>query len=286
VGSVWVSGEPLWSTDLANDPRALKRSHSLDTSLKAALDFPIVAEGRTIGVFALSSREPRPPDARLLRSVYAIGTHVGQFLQRKHAEAVLRESEARFRSLTSLSSDWYWEQDAEYRFVDMTSDLHRRTGVSSLAHIGKRRWDLAAPNMSEADWTAHRAIVEAHQPFKDLQLCRVAEDGSLHWVTISGEPMFDADGTFKGYRGIGKDITDRKREERLLALEHAVTRSLAEAESAAAAIIAVIRAICESEGWECGRYLQVDESAGVMRFSDYWCAPGRRSSGSSRASAT
>jgi diguanylate cyclase (GGDEF)-like protein/PAS domain S-box-containing protein len=273
VGCVWESGEPLWSTDLANDPRALKRSHSLDTDLRAALDFPVIAEGRTIGVLAFSTRQAREPDQRLLRAVHAIGTQIGQFLQRKRAEAVLRESEARFRSLTSLSSDWYWEQDEEYRFVDMTLEIDTRTGVSALAHIGKRRWELAAPNMTEVDWAAHRAVVEAHQPFRDLQLCRAAEDGSLRWVTISGEPIFDAEGRCTGYRGIGKDITARKREEKLLALEHAVTRSLAEAESASIALKAVIRAICESEGWECGRYSRVDEAARVMRFTEYWGKP-------------
>jgi diguanylate cyclase (GGDEF)-like protein/PAS domain S-box-containing protein len=129
----------------------------------------------------------------------------------KHAEGALRESEARFRSLSTLSSDWYWEQDAEYRFVDMTNEIDRMTGVSAQSHIGKRRWDLAAPNMTEKDWAAHRAVVEAHQPFHDLELCRVAEDGTMHWVRISGEPIVDRDGVFKGYRGVGKNITGEKR---------------------------------------------------------------------------
>ncbi len=129
----------------------------------------------------------------------------------KHAEGALRESEARFRSLSTLSSDWYWEQDAEYRFVDMTNEIDRMTGVSAQSHIGKRRWDLAAPNMTEKDWEAHRAVVEAHQPFHDLELCRVAEDGSMHWVRISGEPIVDRDGVFRGYRGVGKNITGEKR---------------------------------------------------------------------------
>jgi diguanylate cyclase (GGDEF)-like protein/PAS domain S-box-containing protein len=129
----------------------------------------------------------------------------------KDAEAALRESEARFRSLTTLSSDWYWEQDAEYRFVDMTNEIDRMTGVTASSHIGKRRWELAAPNMTEADWAAHRAVVEAHQPFHDLELCRIAEDGGTRWVRISGEPIFDHDGVFKGYRGVGKDITGEKR---------------------------------------------------------------------------
>ena len=83
-------------------------------------------------------RDIKEPDEALLQIVRAIGSQIGQFVQRKQAETVLRESEARFRSLTTLSSDWYWEQDDEYRFVDMTSESDRMTGVSARAHIGKQ----------------------------------------------------------------------------------------------------------------------------------------------------
>src|SRR5262249_10223716 len=126
-----------------------------------------------------------------------IGT-ITDISELKDAESALRESEARFRSLTTLSSDWYWEQDADYRFVAMTTEIARRTGISALAHIGKRRWELPAANMTEADWAAHRALVEVHLPFHNLELCRAAEDGSMRWVSISGEPIFDRDGRFAG----------------------------------------------------------------------------------------
>jgi diguanylate cyclase (GGDEF)-like protein/PAS domain S-box-containing protein len=274
VGKVWQSGEPLWSDDLVKDPRAVTRKYSLDMGIRSALIFPVTAAGRTLGVLSFSSCKARRADEGLLRTLRAIGSQIGQFVQRKQAEAVLRESEARFRSLTTLSSDWYWEQDQEYRFVDMTSEIDRMTGVSALAHIGKRRWEIAAPNMTEAAWAAHRAVVEAHQPFQDLELCRLAEDGTERWVSISGEPIFDAEGGFRGYRGIGKDITARRREQALLALEHAVTRSLAEADSAPAGLKAAIRAMCETENWECGRYFHADDAAGVLRFFDSWHVPG------------
>jgi diguanylate cyclase (GGDEF)-like protein/PAS domain S-box-containing protein len=241
--------------------------------MRGVLAFPVTAEGKTAGVLVFASRAPREPDDKLLRAVRAIGSQIGQFLQRKDAQAVLRESEERFRSLTTLSSDWYWEQDADYRFVDMSNEIDRRTGVSASAHIGKQRWELQAPNMTEADWAAHRALVEAHQPFQDLELNRIAKDGSSHWVSISGEPMYDASGNFRGYRGIGKDITARKREETLLALEHAVTRSLAGAESTEAGLQAAIRVMCETQGWECGRYFHADDFAGVLRFAAAWHVP-------------
>jgi diguanylate cyclase (GGDEF)-like protein/PAS domain S-box-containing protein len=271
AGKAMQTGEPMWSQDLSKDQRALRRFTS-DFGIHGTFVLPVSA-GRVLGVLAFSSRLIREPDRRLLDAMGTIGTQLGQFLQRKQAEQVLRRSEARFRSLTKLSSDWYWEQDEELRFVDMAPDIIAKTAVSALHHIGRRRWELPAVNMTEADWAAHRAVVESHLPFHDLELCRLTEDGKPRWMLISGEPIFDAGGKFKGYRGVGKDITERKRAEQLQSLEHAVTRALAQSDTSAVALNAVLRAVCETLGWECGRYFGKDESGGLFRLSESWCVP-------------
>jgi diguanylate cyclase (GGDEF)-like protein/PAS domain S-box-containing protein len=184
------------------------------------------------------------------------------------SEIALRESEARFRSLTDLSADFYWETDATHRVVRNTHGANHRPIQSG--QVGKARWELASTRPDAAGWAAHRATLEAHQPFRDFELARVDAEGVERHLSLSGEPVFDAAGAFLGYRGVGKEITARKREEALLALEHAVTRCLAEAESAGAGLKAVIRSICDSQGWPAGRYFSVDEDAGVLRFSEAW----------------
>lgn len=129
---------------------------------------------------------------------------------RKVAEQSLRESETRFRSLTQLSSDWYWEQDAQYRFVSVYGDVEASNLSPSNAYLDKTRWDSGAEGVSPEGWAAHRAAVEAHEVFHDFQMQRRREDGSLMWVSISGAPFFDQDGVFLGYRGIGRDISARR----------------------------------------------------------------------------
>ncbi|HYI85857.1 MAG TPA: PAS domain S-box protein, partial [Burkholderiales bacterium] len=188
------------------------------------------------------------------------------------AELALRESEARFRGLAGLSSDLYWEQDTEFRFTAV-SGIGPRVDSGRVQMVGKRRWERQYFNMTEADWAAHRADLEARRPFRDLELGRITEDGAVSWVTVSGEPKYDDTGHFTGYRGVGKDITARKREEAVLALEHAVTLCLAEATTAAAGLEAVLRTMCESQGWPVGRYFAADEDAGVLRFSQAWGKP-------------
>ena len=184
----------------------------------------------------------------------------------EHVENELFNSERRFRSLTGLSSDMYWEQDDQYRFTS-SSEWHIKSRSES---IGKRRWDFKYDNMTEKDWSAHIALLDERKPFRDLELCRANPSGAKIWVSVSGEPVFDSSGAFKGYRGVGRDITERKRAEQLRELEHAVSRSLADADSVTAAVQAAVRAICETEGWECGRYFRWDDKAQVLRFSDAW----------------
>ena len=189
------------------------------------------------------------------------------------AELVARHSEARFRSLAGLSSDIYWEQDREYRYTSFSGTGTAQVNPASLQWLGQKRWEQNHINMSAADWAAHIAVLDARQPFHDLELCRLTDSGERVWTTVSGEPVFDAAGVFEGYRGVGRDITARKRMEDLQALEHAVTRSLAEADSTSVALKSVIRAICEALGWECGRYWQVDQPAGLLRAGESWSVP-------------
>ncbi|MFN4117684.1 EAL domain-containing protein [Acidovorax sp.] len=125
----------------------------------------------------------------------------------------LRLSEARWRSLTHLSSDWYWEQDAQFRFVRLDGNPHRVTGVPDELHYGLARWELPHTFVSEGQWRAHRETLEAHQVFHDFEMQRQSPDGSTVWVSISGEPIFDAERRFTGYRGVARDITERKRAE-------------------------------------------------------------------------
>jgi PAS domain S-box-containing protein len=135
---------------------------------------------------------------------------------RKEAEQRVKRSEERFRRLTSLSSDWYWEQDREFRFRDMSGDVTGKTGFTTHDHIGKARWELPNLEVSEEQWAAHRALLERHQPFRDFVMRRPDVGGRPVYVSISGDPIFDEQGRFQGYRGIGKNITDKLLAERAL----------------------------------------------------------------------
>ena len=135
---------------------------------------------------------------------------------RLRAEKALRESEERFRSLIELSSDYYWEQDAQFRFVRRIG-MPREARPDPLAYLlGKTRWELPALNLGAEDWARHRADLDAHREFHDLEIERPLPSGGTRWISVSGRPIVGADGRFCGYRGVGRDITERKLAERAL----------------------------------------------------------------------
>jgi PAS domain S-box-containing protein len=320
------------------------------------------------------------------------------------AQRALVERKAGFHSLIGLAFDWYWELDERYRFVSHRGASDSDDGFAEEGMIGKTLWDLSIDNMSDADWRTHRQQLEWRAIFRDLEIRRVGRTGEVRYLSTSGEPIFDERNQFKGYRGItrditerrqaealmqgphrfdraildaleapiavldrtgaiitaneawrtlvtthsgvgtgvavgsnylvlwdgacgdaqvdgraiaagirqviageralfrydyacnspadrswfalsvtgiaenghacavvsNEDITERKRGELLLELEFTVARCLAEAVSASVALQSVIRAICETQGWDCGRYFSMDQSAGVLRFVESW----------------
>jgi PAS domain S-box-containing protein len=120
--------------------------------------------------------------------------------------AELRESEARFRSLTELASDWYWEQDETGTFTKVSGPVLEMLGIRVDALAGD------AGVVSEAGWNeAERAVLQAkiadRQPFLDFVFSRVNADGSSQQFQVSGEPMFNQSCRFIGYRGIGVERT-------------------------------------------------------------------------------
>ncbi|HSN32009.1 MAG TPA: GAF domain-containing protein, partial [Ideonella sp.] len=268
VGLTWQTAQPVWSTDVQHDPRVRHAQLWLGCGIQGAMLFPLLAEGEVVGVMAFGTRALRKPNERLLQAFQVIGSQIGQYLRRKSGEQALAASEQRFRGLTALSSDWYWEQDAELRFTFISDAFGRKTGLDVSGYLGRRRWELPTLNLTAADWAAHQAQLARHEDFRDFEIQRPRSDGSSAWMSVSGAPVFDDAGRFCGYRGVARDITARKRRNQMVDLDQAVTHSLTAATSPAEGLRAALRAVCESEQWDCGAFWRLDEGAGQMRVAE------------------
>ena len=212
--------------------------------------------------------------------------------KRLETENALRESEERFRSLTQLSSDFFWETDAQHRLLHVQgtgAEGASRPGMGA----GNAPWEVPSVKPDAVGWAAHRARFEARKPFRNFEYALLGTDGRPRYYSVSGEPRTDAEGRFAGFRGVGHEITEiveaRERIAALAysdaltglanrsgfapALEHAVRRARRAGQCVAALYLDLdgFKLVNDTHGHETGDRLLVEVAnrlRGALRESD------------------
>ena len=147
-------------------------------------------------------------EVRLLyRKLEAYSKELEQAVAERTAE--LRESEARYRSLTELASDWYWEQDERGVFTKVSGPVMEMLGIRAPLPSGDRAGEPSG-GWDEAERAALQATIAARKPFIDFVLHRREADGPQQQFRVSGQPMFDQACRFLGYRGVGVEMSAGK----------------------------------------------------------------------------
>jgi len=204
---LWEAGKPVWSTDLPRTPGMPARPATRAGAF-ATFAFPVISQGKTLAMLAFSGHTSPEPDQSFIEAAPAVGSLFGQFLQRQASELQLRESEARFRSLTHLSSDFFWESDAQHRLTTLVYGPTYAESRVARGAIGRAPWDIPSVSPDQSGWTGQKAAMNQHLPFRDFEFTRTDPDGTRRHYALSGEPRFAHDGDFVGYRGVGRDITE------------------------------------------------------------------------------
>jgi diguanylate cyclase (GGDEF)-like protein/PAS domain S-box-containing protein len=207
----FVAGGQTWTVEAVAAPRPYLADHLASTLLLAGgllstlllAAFVQAAGQRTRKVQELV-RE-RTADLKLTNQRL-----IDDVLARKRTERALQESEQRFRQLVAMSSDWYWEQDEQLRFVAVTGDFTEKSGIAVARILGKTRWEFVDGLADSEAGREHIAAIAEREPFKNLEYRALDDHGEERWFCVSGQPTFDDGGRFTGYRGTGSDITARK----------------------------------------------------------------------------
>lgn len=120
----------------------------------------------------------------------------------------LHESNKRFRDFVELAADWFWETDANLRYKFVSDQYEAATGLQPDSRLGHKRGDFRLGGPDDGDWDAHLADLEARRPFRNFRFAYLDANGRRRIAIMSGRPIFDDHGTFVGYRGAGRDITE------------------------------------------------------------------------------
>ena len=149
----------------------------------------------------------------------------------------LNESDQRFRDYSEVSSDWYWEFDKDLCYTSILPTTAGEAEYPVFDYIGRPRAEVKPEGIDEAVWQAHLQDLYSHRPFRNFIQPRSLTDGSVLWLSVSGKPIFDENGTFMGYRGTASDITEQQRINKelreSLAIQDAILSNIAEGVSMA-----------------------------------------------------
>ena len=211
VESVQVPGNPFWETQwwIDSPGSARKLKDAVTKSVRGIFtrfdtEHTDVDGNRNYIDFTVT---PVYDEKRKVVSLVIEGRDITALTESRLA---LIESEKRFRSLVELSSDWYWEQDEQYRFVEISGNSDNFTDTRVGSYIGKCRWEISIPNSGEVDWSGHKALLARHESFRDFEHKRSNKAGETIWICTSGDPVFDSENNFRGYRGTSRNITNQK----------------------------------------------------------------------------
>ncbi|HET7831490.1 MAG TPA: HD domain-containing phosphohydrolase [Gallionella sp.] len=164
--------------------------------------------------------------ARLAPAVQRVISAEQGIRARKAAEQALRESEAKFRTLVEATSDWIWEVDERGFYTYSSPQVYDVLGYAAEEIIGRSPLDFMPPEEAARVRDIFNAYISERKPFRLLENANVRKDGRVVCLETGAVPIFDGQGVFRGYRGIDRDITERKMAEKELQRLNRVLRAL------------------------------------------------------------
>ncbi|GAB4373162.1 MAG: hypothetical protein Kow00114_35020 [Kiloniellaceae bacterium] len=163
-------------------------------------------------------------DDEIGETVTALNALLGRLSDIRRSDLHAREK--RFEDFAASSSDWFWEMDENLRFCFFSDRYTAVTGVPESVLMGKTREETGIPGVDPQAWKQQLEDLRAHRPFRNFIHPRQKPSGETVWLSINGNPWFDKDGSFRGYRGTGRDITEQ------VATQKALQTAKEEAETA------------------------------------------------------
>jgi PAS domain S-box-containing protein len=231
-GRVASTGEPAWINEVPEDANFPRADAARRSGLHAAFAFPLRSPRGVVGVMEFFSREHREPDERLLWTMATLGSQLGQFVARRHAEEEVHASESRLRAMLEAALDAVVTMDAGGRVVGWNQAAAAVFGYHASEAIGRDMAELIVPpRLRQQHRQGLARFLEGGRPVildRRLELTGMRRDGTefpveltITRIALPGPPMFT---------GYIRDITDRVRAEQALQASRARLVEVADAE--------------------------------------------------------
>ena len=208
-GRAWAWRIPVWVTDTATDPYFLRAEVATREGLHSGVAFPICLGDEVLGVVEFFSRACQEPDDELLEMFAAVGSLLGQFIERSRTEEALARERALLRTVIDSLPDFVYVKDAGCRFLLSNRAHLEALGARSLGEVvGRSDYDFFPPDLAAQYQANDRAIVEAGEAVVNREEPRPHGDG---WISTTKVPLCAPDGAMTGIVGISRDVTEQKR---------------------------------------------------------------------------
>ncbi|HEY9832725.1 MAG TPA: PAS domain S-box protein, partial [Stenomitos sp.] len=183
----------------------------------------------------------------------------------------LRRSEEQYRLMVETTNEGVWLVDTQGRTTYVNAQMAQLLGYSIQEMLGRSVFDY----IDKEDWAEMQRLMERRRQSisEQLDLRLRCQDGSSLWVNCNANSMIRDNGECFGMLAMMTDVTERKRTEKCLNVQYAVTRVLAETTTLADALPTILQSLCENLGWQVGVIWSLDREAKVLRFVESWHTP-------------
>jgi two-component system, cell cycle sensor histidine kinase and response regulator CckA len=209
-GRVWMTGEPLWVADVMQDEGFCGKHAATGAGLHSAFAFPILFGSEVVGVIEFLSRQIEHPDEKILGMMAAVGSQVGQFIERNRKEELLRKSEERFQELTAHVHQVLWIMDVqEAKVLYVSPGYEKLWGRTCQSLLDNPQAYLEGIHPLDREFMDGESAAMFQTGFIDVE-CRVLRpDESVRWVWVRGYPISEQ-GRLVRVAGVIEDITEKR----------------------------------------------------------------------------
>ena len=203
--------KPIVFNDYANSPnqRGLPAGH---TSLKRLMGIPVIQDGATRIIFGVGNK-PADYEEDDVVQLQIVANELHKIMTQRAAENQLRHSEQRFRHLVETTIDWIWEVDTSFRYTYASPKVLELLGYRPDEVIGRTPFDLMPPDEATRITSIFNHISAEKRAFSNVENTNLHKNGRHVVLETSGVPILDDQGNLLGFRGMDRDITERKRME-------------------------------------------------------------------------